>query len=125
MNSASLSVVRDGYGLNPISESQAHNFFRSSLVYLSLHEAVSRRNPQRRELAKVLTMMGRPTVDKTGDTGEYDFTLSWDENAGPTLSTALKEQLGLQVESLQELGSSPRAVTHQVLDALDRELPRG
>jgi len=38
-------------------------------------------------------------VDKTGLPGAYDFTLSWDENAGPDLATALQEQLGLRLES--------------------------
>jgi uncharacterized protein (TIGR03435 family) len=37
-------------------------------------------------------------IDKTGLKGEYDFTLSWDEDAGPSLATALG-QLGLRLES--------------------------
>jgi uncharacterized protein (TIGR03435 family) len=36
-------------------------------------------------------------VDKTGLTGVYDFTLSWNEEDGPTLASALREQLGLQL----------------------------
>lgn len=50
-------------------------------------------------LANILTMFGNPVIDKTGLTGTYDFTLSWDETDGPTLSTALQEQLGLKFES--------------------------
>jgi len=38
-----------------------------------------------------------PGVDKTDLTGVYDFTLSWDEVDGPSLATALRDQLGLQV----------------------------
>ena len=53
---------------------------------------------------------GRPVVDKTGLTGQYDFTLRWmpvDTGAGapstdpgeqwPSLFTALEEQLGLKL----------------------------
>lgn len=40
-----------------------------------------------------------PGVDQTGLTGFYDFTLSWDDDAGPTLPIALREQLGLRMES--------------------------
>jgi uncharacterized protein (TIGR03435 family) len=38
-----------------------------------------------------------PGVDKTGLVGVYDFTLSWNEEDGPSLATALRDQLGLQV----------------------------
>jgi uncharacterized protein (TIGR03435 family) len=46
-----------------------------------------------------LTGLGDPVIDKTGLTGDYDFTLSWDETDGPQLSTALQQQLGLKFES--------------------------
>jgi uncharacterized protein (TIGR03435 family) len=36
-------------------------------------------------------------VDKTGLTGVYDFTLSWNEEDGPSLASALRDQLGLQL----------------------------
>lgn len=65
-------------------------------------------------------MLGRTVIDKTGLTGRYDFSLNWtpDESmrnvlgdpaggtpeaapdaGGPTLFTALEEQLGLKLES--------------------------
>ena len=40
-----------------------------------------------------------PGVDNTGLTGVYDFTLSWNEEDGPSLVSALRDQLGLQVKS--------------------------
>jgi uncharacterized protein (TIGR03435 family) len=39
----------------------------------------------------------RPFVDETALTGSYDFTLTWDENDGPSLYPAIQEQLGLQL----------------------------
>ena len=39
-----------------------------------------------------------PVVDKTGLPGNYDFELSWDDNAGPSLFSALQDQLGLRLE---------------------------
>jgi uncharacterized protein (TIGR03435 family) len=53
------------------------------------------------ELVNLLSQIGGrgPGIDKTGLTGAYDFTLSWDEDAGPSLSTALREQLGLRLEA--------------------------
>ena len=51
-------------------------------------------------LARLLSLFGPgPVIDKTGLEGVYDFKLSWDEGAGPSLSTALREQLGLRFES--------------------------
>ena len=73
-------------------------------------------------LAHILsTQLGRTVLDKTGLTGNYDYTLKWtpdptepsmgpaggppdasqDTNnaGGPTLFTALEEQLGLKLES--------------------------
>jgi uncharacterized protein (TIGR03435 family) len=49
---------------------------------------------------------GRPVIDKTGLTGSYDFTLEWspegtpaDAATGPSIFTAVQEQLGLKLES--------------------------
>ena len=50
-------------------------------------------------LATLLSQIGlAPVVDRTGLDGEYDFTLNWDEDQGPTLRTAIQEQLGLRLE---------------------------
>jgi uncharacterized protein (TIGR03435 family) len=52
------------------------------------------------DLANLLTQMGKgPVVDKTGLTGEYDFRLCWNDTDGPSLFSALQEQLGLKFEA--------------------------
>lgn len=40
---------------------------------------------------------GRPVIDRTGLTGTFDIELEWD-GVGPSIFTALKEQLGLTLE---------------------------
>jgi uncharacterized protein (TIGR03435 family) len=78
------------------------------------------RNGENRAEAKGVTMapvvamltqsLGRTVIDKTGLTGLYDFTLTYtsdvdagspasDAPSGPTIFTALEEQLGLKLES--------------------------
>jgi uncharacterized protein (TIGR03435 family) len=45
---------------------------------------------------------GRPVVDNTGLTGQYDFVVAWtadDANGGASVFTALQEQLGLKVDA--------------------------
>jgi uncharacterized protein (TIGR03435 family) len=72
----------------------------------------------------------RIVVDKTGLTGRYDFVLDWTPDiqrpadassdgtslasAGPTIFTAVQEQLGLRLES----GKAPVDVL--VIDHVDR-----
>jgi len=60
-------------------------------------------------LATLLSgQLDRPVVDSTGLTGTFDINLEWTPDAGvsdsvplsgPSLGTALQEQLGLRMES--------------------------
>jgi bla regulator protein BlaR1 len=71
--------------------------------------------------------LGRPVIDKTGLTGKYDWKLEWSPeattggteaplqvNAGPTIFTAMQDQLGLKLES------SKGPVEVYVIDHIDR-----
>lgn len=85
--------------------------------------------PMTRLAAVLSDELHRPVVDKTGLSGGYDFSLKWtpddvsgsgdrgvkEEDAPPTLFTALQEQLGLRLQA----GKDPIAVL--VIDRL--ELP--
>ncbi len=57
-----------------------------------------------RYLADLLTPKAdRPVLDRTGVSGVFDIDLKWasnsDTDAGPTIFTAIQEQLGLKLES--------------------------
>ena len=77
-------------------------------------------------------LLGRPVVDKTGLTAKYDFVLEWTPDVGaaglaagpegeksqaagapgPSIFTALQEQLGLRLES--QKGPVPNIVIDRV-----------
>jgi len=73
-----------------------------------------------RRLAEILTgQLGELVADRTSLSGEYDFTLEWTPNlnesaAGPSLFTALDEQLGLRLEAAKS------AVQAIVIDRIER-----
>ena len=82
------------------------------------------------ELARTLTQrVGRPVINRTGLAGEFQFELSWLQdmqaaaaapaaaNDGPSLFTALQEQLGLKLES------SRGPVEFLVIESVERPTP--
>jgi uncharacterized protein (TIGR03435 family) len=61
-------------------------------------------------------------IDRTGLTGKYDYVLEWSFDsdasiAGPTIFTALQEQLGLRLESVKA------PVDTLVIDRIERPSP--
>jgi uncharacterized protein (TIGR03435 family) len=84
-------------------------------------EVVGAQKASTAELAHQLSMqLSENVVDKTGLTGRYDFTLHWTKDAtpdgtsasGPSLFTALQEQLGLKL--VPQEGPMPVLVIDQV-----------
>jgi uncharacterized protein (TIGR03435 family) len=82
------------------------------------------------ELAKTLTQrVGRPVINRTGLAGEFQFELSWLQdmqagaaaaavaNDGPSLFTALEDQLGLKLEP------SRGPVEVLVIESVERPTP--
>jgi uncharacterized protein (TIGR03435 family) len=66
--------------------------------------------------------LGRPVVDRTGLSGPFDLELTWSpdqtaDTAGPSIFTAIQEQLGLKLESQR----APIEV--MVIDRLERPTP--
>jgi uncharacterized protein (TIGR03435 family) len=100
-----LTVAKNGPKLKVSRSDETTLFFAGpkgeTLLkpYRGAPVAITARKYSISALINVLSQLGSGLgVDKTGLTGEYDFTLSWDEKTGPDLSTALREQLGLRIE---------------------------
>lgn len=74
-----------------------------------------------------LKVFDRPVLDQTGLSGSFDFSLEWHlpspgltaaaEDPGPTFTEALKEQLGLKIES------TTGPITTIVIDHIERPTP--
>ena len=77
------------------------------------------------ELARFLNILaGRTVVDRTGLTGVWDFDLKWSlpnapnaDTDGPSIFTALQEQLGLRLDAT----TGPVEVL--VIDRVERPIP--
>jgi uncharacterized protein (TIGR03435 family) len=104
-----LMVAKSGSKLKESTAEGGMSFGRGKVVATGMNLA---------SLVNALSQqLGRPVVDKTGLTGNYDFKLEWTpelgqplgpketpesvsvDSSGPTLFTALQEQLGLKLES--------------------------
>jgi uncharacterized protein (TIGR03435 family) len=97
-----LTVAKSGFKLHESkSQDPDFSFGRDGKPVRGQPVTVNARRFSLQKLADLLSSFGGrgPGIDKTGLEGVYDFTLMWDDEAGPTLDVALREQLGLRLES--------------------------
>jgi uncharacterized protein (TIGR03435 family) len=95
------ALVTDGSGpkFHPYNGDPAHG--------MNMHRGPGKvqmtgRDVPMTELAgNLANQLGRWVVDRTGLPGRYDFSVEWDpeQTVGPSVFTALKEQLGLELKS--------------------------
>jgi uncharacterized protein (TIGR03435 family) len=94
-----LTVAKNGPKLEPAkAEEPAIRFSPSFKPVEGRPTVATAQRYSMAMLAELLTQIQpRPVDDETGLTGAYDFQLSWDETDGPSLVTALQEELGLRL----------------------------
>lgn len=99
-----LTVAKGGPRLKPADPSEPVN----AGSYGGTERTMKFTNMSMGELARNLALFeDRPVVDQTALPGSYDFTLKWtleataetSSDAAPLLSTAMREQLGLRLDS--------------------------
>jgi uncharacterized protein (TIGR03435 family) len=89
----------DAVGAN--GDPMRHSMLLNGIGHLESHGTSI--DPLVHELSQILA---RTVIDKTGLTGNYDYTLAWTpedgpptDAVGPSLFTAIQEQLGLRLEA--------------------------
>ncbi|HEY4086321.1 MAG TPA: TIGR03435 family protein [Bryobacteraceae bacterium] len=101
LTSYALTVAKGGAKLNVVTVPGEQLGFRGSRGH---NQGFAITMPMFVKELERLT--GRPVIDRTGLTGKYDYVLDWSldsdtSGAGPTIFTALQEQLGLRLESVK------------------------
>jgi uncharacterized protein (TIGR03435 family) len=96
-----LVLAKGGLKLKPLPPDQKPGWGRSVHGELTLH---GRSIAEFANFLSKTQLTGRTVIDETGLTGNYDIDLKWTPDnrqgtpdAGPTLFTALEEQLGLKL----------------------------
>jgi uncharacterized protein (TIGR03435 family) len=91
-----LTLAKGGPKLNPHTSAEEGAFIHSE--ERTVFRAYSMAGLASR-LSGLVFHLDRPVVDRTGLKGSYDFTLYWSSRdpTGPSLFTAIEEQLGLRL----------------------------
>lgn len=93
-----LTVAKSGPKLKPAEAEEPAIHFSPSKPVEGEPMVATAKKYSMAMLANLLTQIQpRPVDDETGLTGDYDFQLSWDDTAGPSLVTALQQELGLRL----------------------------
>ncbi len=102
-----LTVSKNGAKMTPVNTPEPGRVSRKGMGLIAGTHATAA------QLAESLSdvalngryILDRPVLDRTGLSGVYDFTLTWTPEtstpdlSGPSLFTALQEQLGLKLET--------------------------
>lgn len=101
MDGFALTVAKGGPKLAPSKSEDAGMAFGPDGKPVRGAGVFKAKKISMKELTRMLSLFGErgPGVDRTGLTGVYDLTLTWDNDKGPDLDTALHEQLGLRRQS--------------------------
>jgi uncharacterized protein (TIGR03435 family) len=96
MSAYALTVAKGGPKLTKSD-------YQGSSSYTGRGKATFRGVSMERLARNLSSTLDRPVADETGVEGKFDFTLEWspDEDAdkGPSIFTAMQEQLGLKLEA--------------------------
>ncbi len=113
-----LVIAKGGPKLQPPKANEPHRLYSQAPGQLACYGA------SMSELADEFQDLGisRVVLDKTNLAGTYDFTLHWapddiPDATGPSIFTALQEQLGLKLESTQG------PVETLVIDSIEKPSP--
>lgn len=107
-----LVVAKDGPKIQPTRDDSPNG--PHMLRVTGKNELTSRAAPLAQLAMLLRYQLGRVVLNKTGLTGDYDYVLKWDshtnaENSldqngysdGPSIFSAIREQLGLQLRSIK------------------------
>lgn len=102
----SLVVAKGGLKIPASEKSQGTQFLAGTRIHVGKGELTAEKVSMPLLTERVLSgMLGRPVTDKTGLPDYYDFKLTWNpdeaspDSTGPSIFTAIQEQLGLRLES--------------------------